>query len=316
MKKRTMAFGGLMMAVAVTAYSVSGTYAKYISSVDAIDDARVAKFEVAAGEGVKTENINLFKDVYQNKDGKDIVQSLLLCNEKTAGGKYEITTDEDAKSEGWCKNVVAPGTQGEYQFYANVTSEVNYTLSIISKVYNYLYMDVNFVSDYLKPYVANTTITEYDENGENPVEKSVYSPILFRVGKVNADNSRTYNDGGYVAADKLEEEAKNFFNTTDVYAPTVDGKTETYVIEWKWDFEAPAYSADVKSITGKAFEGKTLTDEDGTTTTLTAEDVYKEYQELIDRLDTDIAQNISFDDDLINASISITVTQSDKEATK
>ena len=51
MKKRTMAVGGLLMAVAMTSYSVAGTYAKYTSKIDLTDDARVAKWDFYAKDG-------------------------------------------------------------------------------------------------------------------------------------------------------------------------------------------------------------------------------------------------------------------------
>ena len=84
----------LVMLVTVTAYSVSGTYAKYTSKIDMTDEARVAKWELLLdGNKVTTEqNINLFAESYSFKN--DVyVQTL------TAG-----------------ENVVAPGTTGEYTF--------------------------------------------------------------------------------------------------------------------------------------------------------------------------------------------------------
>lgn len=96
MNKKMTILGALLMAVAVTGYSVSGTYAKYTDSAVAIEDsARVAKFKVTKATGA----------------------SFTLFDTKTAAG--------DA--------VIAPGYSGskEFTFTNEVTvdSEVPTTLS-------------------------------------------------------------------------------------------------------------------------------------------------------------------------------------------
>lgn len=107
MKKKMMVLAALLMAVAVTGYSVSGTYAKYISSIDKTDEARVAKW------GVNAEPIadDLFKNSY-------------LIDENDEGSFYVKSNGTD--------NVVAPGTEGEYTFEITFDGapEVNYTLDI------------------------------------------------------------------------------------------------------------------------------------------------------------------------------------------
>ncbi len=112
MKKKTMAFGGLLMAVAVTAYSVCGTYAKYISSFDIADEARVAKWEFSLTGG-KSENdydIDLFRDSYS-----------LTKGDKTY--TYVVSNEPGIK-------VVAPGTAGKYDFNIAGTAETNYTVAV------------------------------------------------------------------------------------------------------------------------------------------------------------------------------------------
>ena len=56
MKKRTMAVGGLLLAVAMTSYSVAGTYAKYTSKIDLADEARIAKWDLVAAENCQRPN--------------------------------------------------------------------------------------------------------------------------------------------------------------------------------------------------------------------------------------------------------------------
>lgn len=94
MKKRLSILAVLVMSVLVTAYSVSGTYAKYIAEVETSDSARVAKWVIGANE------IKLFKDSY---------------NENAVVGKNK-------------EKVVAPGTKGSYAFTLNADVETAYTL--------------------------------------------------------------------------------------------------------------------------------------------------------------------------------------------
>lgn len=55
MKKKTMVLGGLIAAVAITGYSVSSTYARYVSQVGGGDSAQVAKWDVTS-----TDSMTLF----------------------------------------------------------------------------------------------------------------------------------------------------------------------------------------------------------------------------------------------------------------
>ena len=111
MKKKGMALCGLFMAVAITGYSVSGTYAKYTSTIDMTDEARVAKwgFNLKKDEtSTSRYDINLFED------------------------SYLVTGDTNTKvvsSEPGIK-VVAPGTEGSYKFAVEGTAETNFTVSI------------------------------------------------------------------------------------------------------------------------------------------------------------------------------------------
>ena len=59
MKKRTIALVALVFAVVVTAFSVSGTYARYATKQTGTDTARVAKWKV--GEEL---TVNMFSESY------------------------------------------------------------------------------------------------------------------------------------------------------------------------------------------------------------------------------------------------------------
>lgn len=116
MKRRTMAFGGLLMAVAITTYSVCGTYAKYISSLDFADEARVAKwnFELVGDKTESNYDIHLFEDSYTI----------------TGTGTNKIVSSEPGIK------VVAPGAEGSYAFSVAGTAETNYTVSMTAKITN------------------------------------------------------------------------------------------------------------------------------------------------------------------------------------
>ncbi len=108
MKKKMTAFIALVMAVVITASSVSGTYAKYTTSAESADEARVAKWAVNA-----TNTVDLFASSY------------IVGGTKATGTAGEETIVQSTEK------VVAPGTKGEYSFtLSNTGNETNYTLAV------------------------------------------------------------------------------------------------------------------------------------------------------------------------------------------
>lgn len=90
----------------ISVFYLSKTYAKYVSGVDAADEARVAKWGIDI-----TTSVDLFKDSYIYNDN-EVVESL-------------ETPDENGKR----MHIVAPGTKGEYKFQiVGGRPEVKYTL--------------------------------------------------------------------------------------------------------------------------------------------------------------------------------------------
>lgn len=105
MKKMSM-FALLLAAVIVTSYSVSGTYAKYTTTLDEqTDSARVAKWSI----GQTTNISNLFTSSYKASDATN--------------GETDVLASVD---------VVAPGTKGEYKFNLSGNIETNYTLTVVA----------------------------------------------------------------------------------------------------------------------------------------------------------------------------------------
>ena len=105
MKKMSM-FALLLAAVLVTSYSVSGTYAKYTTTLaEQTDSARVAKWNIE-----QTTNIeNLFTSSYEASDA--------------TSGETDVLSTVD---------VVAPGTNGEYKFNLSGDIETNYNLTVVA----------------------------------------------------------------------------------------------------------------------------------------------------------------------------------------
>ncbi len=103
MKKKALLIGALILAVVVTGFSVSGTYAKYVSFDEKADSARVAQWSLD-----KLTDINLFQESYDTiLDG----------------------TEADAESVNGDK-IVAPGTSGSYTFNITGIFETNYRLDV------------------------------------------------------------------------------------------------------------------------------------------------------------------------------------------
>ena len=88
-KNKTMRIASLLLvAVLMTTCIISGTYAKYVTSGEVSDTARVAKFGVEV-----TATSDLFLDMYETDDSD-------------YEGTYSVVASND-------DNVVAPGTEGD-----------------------------------------------------------------------------------------------------------------------------------------------------------------------------------------------------------
>lgn len=234
--RKALALGGLLMAVAVTAYSVSGTYAKYISKVGGTDTARVAKWSFNSG----AEEIDLFKESYTGANGK-YVQSL------------GCTGEGDAKV---CDDVVAPGTNGQYTFQLNnndvtsVVSEVNYKVTMKIGGINKALVKVTDTYDQI------TAPNIIAIGGE-----FYYSPIQFAYGEGTTiadtatwgtleDTLKLISDGIIGDFDFLTDaatkvEADGVVTTFVVNGSTLEealatSYTSPRTIAWKWDYNDPS----------------------------------------------------------------------------
>lgn len=105
MKKKMTILAALVLAVVVTAYSVSGTYAKYTSTFTGTSDsARVAKWAFKLNDADATETFNF--EIFDTINEADTT-----------------TTEDDVASKG-TDTVIAPGTGGSFDIKLTNDSEV------------------------------------------------------------------------------------------------------------------------------------------------------------------------------------------------
>lgn len=197
MKKKMTVLGVLLMAVMVSAYSVSGTYAKYVSSVDVTDEARVAKWQLQYTDqdgyvedvtaATTTQAINLFADSY-TYNGKTYAESL---------------------SNG---NIVAPGLKGEYTFELGGTFETRFTL------------DLDLVKDYADDSYNTVTLA----NG--------YDPLRFQVETYyNTSAWVRYEDLDLALQNAFVKDGNLVELEPGVYA--TKNTKEYVIIRWAWAYD-------------------------------------------------------------------------------
>ena len=189
----------LVMLVTLTAYSVSGTYAKYTSQIDLADEARVAKWEFKATDkdGAElTNKINLFKDSYSYNG---------LTYVKSYNGE----------------NVVAPGTTGAYTFKLAGNMEVRYALDF----------DIDVTNDFVVYYgfdaegnlVKSLTATDEATNEYRPLRYSVvYSRGGNKVAEIPAGDV------------KALQTALNKYSVDHPEGFAPGAMNQEYAITWTW----------------------------------------------------------------------------------
>lgn len=201
----------LLVAVVVTTFSVSGTYAKYTSKIDTTDEARIAKWEFGAAK-VNDDNTTTALSTTQTN-----TIDLFASSYKWNGDKYVEAINGTDK-------VVAPGTEGEYTFKLVGNMEVRYNLDFKLAVENdfVVYYDIDANGN-----VINTSNTKGSQAKE-------YHPLRFSVlytdnaGKEHTDITDV-TTAGLVAGLKAYSEkiaAKGF-------GP--GAMRQQFKISWKWN---------------------------------------------------------------------------------
>lgn len=203
--KSMRAAGGLLIATMLTSSIVSGTYAKYVTSDEAKDTARVAKFGVTV-----TASGSLFDTTYKAVSGGN-----------TPGGKNATDSEDGTTLTVESSNtdkLVAPGTKNDegLTFAIAGTPEVDVKVNI----------EVTNSSDI---WLGSGTYPDMTNNNAKSFEvENAYYPIVYTL-KQEGKNDVTGNldkiiqalnsDTVYQAGDNLADSLGNF------------------TLTWKWDYE-------------------------------------------------------------------------------
>ena len=112
------AASALLVAVLLTTSTISGTFAKYVTTESGSDSARVAKWGVV----IDADSFGMFATDYETDDDK-----------ATFTGKYSVSSAADDKGER--DDVLAPGTEGSFADIAITgTPEVAVDVAIAATV--------------------------------------------------------------------------------------------------------------------------------------------------------------------------------------
>lgn len=200
----------LMVAVLITTSTISGTFAKYVTKGEAVDEARVAKFGVGVTAVTAADN-EMFKSEYDTTDD---------------------WTGDDGVSVKATEDVVAPGTSGTFAAFKvtgtpEVDVEVTYdaTLELSGwEVGGNVYCPIEFI------------ITDAEGNVETI--KNVYSTITLikEVEKAIEEKTTKYNAGTTLETDgnvndDLKIEWKWAFDGNDDVKDTALGDAATAEIK-------------------------------------------------------------------------------------
>ena len=196
----------LLVAVLLTTSIISGTFAKYVTSGEAGDSARVAKFGVTiAASG------NLFSQTYFAVNGGNTPAN-------TADDPVTTITVESSNSD----KVVAPGTKNDTGLSLaiggapEVDVKIKLTIDDTSK-------DIWLGQ---ATYPNRTTAAV----GDSFANDSLYTPITY-----------TLKLGNQQLAQGSLDTIKTYLATYEKYVDantTMTGSDYTYTLTWAWDFDA------------------------------------------------------------------------------
>lgn len=215
--KRKRGIGALLALTSITACLVAGTFAKYVTTGESRNYARVAKF----GVELEVEDDTMFSTSYAS--GTD--------DAAQAGIETTITSSEEGV------NVVGPGTgeKDSLKFSIKGTPEAEVALVInMDNELSDVYLKQGSYKDYTKaPYTDHFEVT--DANG--------YHPIAFTLKKITGETAETVVDG------KTLEDVNTYLKGA-VSKETCNPNTEineSYTLSWKWALGVVSDSNKVKN---------------------------------------------------------------------
>lgn len=200
-------FVALAFVLVLAVFAISATRAKYQTVENGTDSARVAKFDVSAGELEK--NFNLFGTIYDSD------------------GSLE---DDVWSNEGDNVAVIAPGTQGEFEFQYTNNSEVSVAYETELDVIK---------SDERMPIEFATVKEDIPGTEENVYCKNLAHRGKYKPGLCIGGRCETITVGGTLAD-----------WTDDIAALDLSGSIEkengedSKTIYWRWAYEGDSENAD------------------------------------------------------------------------
>lgn len=216
MKKNKMmrAASGLLVATLLTTSIISGTFAKYVTTANGSDNARVAKWGITMDNGTA-----MFSDTYDS-------------------GK--VVGKDDANKG---KLVVAPGTHGSTTYSVSGAPETSYKITfassnikdvLVPKNATYSYKDTEANVSYTAPTGA-TAVTVADD----------YYPVNYEVtvtaekaifGKASGDKVAIDTSATAQKFETLQAALAALDNTVLTYDANEEAAV-TVTIKWAWQFD-------------------------------------------------------------------------------
>lgn len=223
MKKNTMMriASILLIAVLLSTSAISGTYAKYVTTADGSDTARVAKFGVVA-----TVDGSLFAKSYINVTGG---------NTPADSGELTVVSQSDAK-------VVAPGTKNAEGMTITLTGkpevDVEVEISFAAKVVDEVAQEIKLAKD-----------TKFDNPttgkvGDMYTVDADYYPVVFTLK--NAAGTIVATGNVKAIQDYLTTISKVYDAGTDLATVIVGGNTGKFTLTWEWAFQNTVTDVDIK----------------------------------------------------------------------
>lgn len=209
--------GGLMIATMLSTSIVSGTYAKYVTSDNAEDSARVAKFGVTV-----TASGSLFDKTYMSVGGGNTPGGITADTDNTT---LTVESSNDNK-------LVAPGTKNTegITFAIAGTPEVDVKLDVVVDEVKEVFLNA-------KTDLPDMTTGDAEDTFDNTAD---YYPVKFTLTqtKTTAEGKVTTNlvTAGTLA--KVEEEIEKLSNNSIDANTDLAGAIGTLKLTWEWDFDA------------------------------------------------------------------------------
>lgn len=271
----------LLVLCLVTTCTVSGTFAKYVTTDSGMDEARVAKW------GVTLEvDGELFNDGYKkatdNNPSNDTANLTVLSSTNTRN--HAGTNGKD--------RVVAPGTRNDQGMTFSINGKPEVAVKVDVKLTGTSLTgdprDIVLKAGTYRDWTKSGLNQDYPDSFELTAD---YYPVVFTLVQTEAADTLTFdidtdgdgtNDAKKIAQGNLKaiKDALDAYSSTAIYAPNTDLKA-TFRLTWEWPYSDVTTGisnndrADTLLGNLSQDQGFTFTGPDGATVTKAFKDVSK-----------------------------------------